>query len=60
MAISAYEAVKFRKQEEWQDMMDSWLDDPKAAANHMAFGMDIKQRRKARGLASGKSVPTWV
>jgi len=60
MAISAYEAVKLRKQEEWQDIMDSWLDDPKAAVNHMALGMDLKQRQKARGLSSGKSVPTWV
>ena len=40
--------------------MDSWLDDPKAAVDHMAFGMDLKQRQKARGLRGKSSVPTWV
>ena len=60
MSISAYESVKLRKQEEWKDIMDEWLDNPKAAVNHMAFGMDLKQRQKARGLSTGKSVPTWI
>ena len=36
-------------------MMDSWLDDPEAAASHMAFGMDLNQRRQARQL-KGKDV----
>ena len=60
LSISAYEAVKFRKQEEFQDILDSWLDDPKAAATHLALGMDLDQRRKARGLNGKSSVPTWV
>ena len=60
MSISAYESVKLRKQEEWKDMMDEWLDDPTAAASHMVFGMDIDQRRKSRQIAGKKSVPTWV
>ena len=60
LAISAYETVKLRKQEEWQDMQDEWLDDPQAAANHMVFGMNLDQRRQARQLAGKKSVPTWV
>ena len=60
LAISAYEAVKLRKQEEWQDILDTWTDDPQSAANHMVLGMNLEQRRQARGKASGKSVPTWT
>jgi hypothetical protein len=60
MSISAYETVKLRKQEEWQDMMEAWLDDPESACNHMVLGMDLDQRRKARGLNGKKPVPTWV
>ena len=60
LAISAYETVKLRKQEDWLDMQESWLDDPQAAASHMAFGFNLDQRRQARQLAGKKSVPTWV
>ncbi len=60
LAISAYEAVKSRKQDDWKDMMDEWLEDPEAAASHLAFGMDLDQRRKARMLAGKKVVPTWI
>ena len=41
-------------------MMEEWFDNPEAAANHMVFGMNLDQRRQARGNAGGKSVPTWV
>ena len=51
MAISAQETVNLRKREDWSDMMQEWLDDPQAAANHMAFGMDLNQRQQARQLA---------
>lgn len=51
MGISAHEAVKMRRQEDWQDMMESWLDDPQSACNHLVLGFDLEQRRKARGLA---------
>ena len=60
MSISAYEAVKLRRQDEWKDMMESWIDDPQQAANHLALGFDLDQRRKARGLKGKSSVPTWV
>ena len=60
MAISAQESVNIRKREDWNDMMQEWLDDPQAAANHMAFGMDLNQRQQARQQAGKKSVPTWV
>jgi len=60
LAISAYETVKLRKQEEWQDILDTWTDDPESAANHMVLGMNLEQRKMARGKNSGKSVPTWL
>ena len=60
MAISAYEQVKLRNQEDWNDMNEAWLDDPEQAASHMVFGMNLNQRKHARGLKTKKSVPTWV
>jgi hypothetical protein len=59
MGISAYEAVKMRKQEEWQDILDTFIDDPVAATNHLVMGMNLDQRRKARGKTKS-SIPTWV
>ena len=60
LSISAYETVKMRKREDWQDILDSWQDDPQAAANHMVLGMDLEQRQKARGATGRKGAPTWV
>ena len=60
LSISAYEQVKLRKQEDFQDLLDNWLDDPKAAATHLALGMSLDQRQQARGLNGKSSVPTWV
>jgi|TARA_Y100000289_G_scaffold66197_1_gene81957 hypothetical protein len=59
MAISAQETIISRKREDWQDMIDAWLDDPQSAVNHMAFGMDLNQRRQARALDNKKVLPTW-
>jgi len=59
MGISAYEAVKMRKQEEWNDILETFIDDPVAATNHLVMGMNLDQRRKARGKTKS-SVPTWV
>ena len=60
LAISAYEQVKLREREEFQDMLETWNDDPVSAANHMVLGMNLEQRKEARGKNSGKSVPTWL
>jgi len=59
MSISAYEAVKMRKQEEWNDILETFIDDPVAATNHLVMGMNLEQRRKARGKKKSP-VPTWV
>ena len=60
MAISAQQSVITRKREDWNQMVEEWLDDPQAAANHMAFGMNLDQRRQSNQLAGKKTVPTWV
>jgi hypothetical protein len=59
MSISAYEAVKMRKQEEWNDILETFIDDPIAATNHLVMGMNLEQRRKARGKTKN-AVPTWI
>ena len=60
MSISAYEAVKQRRQEDWQDTLDTWLDDPQSAANHLVMGLDLEQRRTARGAKKHGGIPKWV
>ena len=60
LAISAYEQMKIDKRNDWNDMEQAWLDDPQSAANHMAFGMDLNMRKKARQLKGRTSVEHWV
>ena len=60
LAISAYEQMKIDRMEDWNDMNDAWLDDPQQAANHMAFGMSLDMRRKARQIKGKTSVSNWV
>ena len=60
LSISANEAIKLRKQEEFKDMLESFLDDPQSSANHLVLGMNLQQRKQARGKESGKPLPTWV
>ena len=59
MSISANEAVKLRKREEWNSMLQDFIESPQNSANHTVLGMNKEQRDKARGLESGKPVPTW-
>jgi hypothetical protein len=60
LSLSANRQIAIRKAEEWSDHMDAWLDDPQQELNHMVFGMDMNQKRQARGLSKGKPLPTWV
>ena len=59
MSISAQEVVNLRKREEWNDMIQGFIEDPQAATNHIVLGMDKDQRQQARGYP-GNSVPNWV
>ena len=58
-AISADEQMKQDRRDEWNDMLEGFLDDPQASANHLVLGMDLNQRREARGNTKQK-IPTWV
>ena len=40
-------------------IIDNFLDDPQSLTNHIVLGMDLNQRRQARGLAGKKPHPTW-
>ena len=60
LAISAQENMNLAKREDWNDMMEAWLDDPEAAASHMVFGMDLNQRKQARNLKGKTSVSHWI
>ena len=60
MGISAYEAVKQRKRDEWLDDLEAWADDPQQAVNHMVLGMTLEQKQQARGLPSRSSTPQWI
>ena len=59
MSISAQEVVNLRKREEWNDMIQGFIEDPQAATNHIVLGMDKDQRQQARGYP-GNGVPNWV
>jgi hypothetical protein len=60
LSISAQEAINTRKKEEWDSMLEDFIDNPQSSANHLVFGMNKEQRDQARGLEEGKSVSTWV
>tara|TARA_A100001391_G_scaffold1318_1_gene1709 strand:- start:454 stop:741 length:288 start_codon:yes stop_codon:yes gene_type:complete len=57
--ISAQEAIKDRKNEEFANMLAEFIDDPQASANHLVLGMNLEQRQQAKGLETGNRVPNW-
>jgi hypothetical protein len=59
LGISALEAIKDRKRNEWNSMLEEFFDNPQASANHLVMGMNLEQRQQARGN-SKNSIPTWV
>jgi hypothetical protein len=48
-----------KKDEEFQDLLEQFIENPQMATNHLVLGMDKEQRQQARGLSNGKSVPHW-
>jgi hypothetical protein len=59
LSISAQEQINLRKREDWNDMIQGFIDDPQSMTNHLVLGLDVNQRQQARGKASGRSTPTW-
>ena len=60
MAISAQQQINLKRHEEWMDLQEAWFDDPEQAANHMALGLNLDQRREARNKSGSKGVFTWT
>ena len=60
LSISAVEAMKLRKRDEWNSMLEDFLESPHRSADHVVLGMNKEQRDQARGIDNGKPVPTWV
>ena len=59
-SISAQESVNLRKREEWNSLLQDFLESPQRSANHLVLGMDKDQRDQAMGQTEDSSVPTWV
>ena len=59
MSISAQEVIKERKRDEWNDMLQAFMDDPQSETNHIVLGMNLDQKRQARGIGKN-SVPNWI
>ena len=60
LSISAQEQINLRKREEWDDILEQFLDDPQGSANHLVLGLDVNQRQQARGNEGKSHIPTWV
>ena len=60
LSISAQEQINLRKREEWDDILEQFLDDPQGSANHLVLGMVVNQRQQARAKTSNKEAPNWV
>ena len=59
MGISAQEVIKERKRDEWNDMLQAFIDDPQSETNHIVLGMSLDQKRQARGNTKN-GIPTWI
>ena len=60
MSINAQDAIKLRKREEWNSILDDFLTSPQRSANHLVLGMNKEQRDEANGLDGDSPVPTWT
>ena len=57
--ISAMDQIAMRKRDEFNALIQDFIDNPQSSANHLVFGMNKEQRDKAKGLDGGKPLPTW-
>ena len=60
LSISAHDAIKLRKREEWDSMLEDFLTCPHRSANHLVLGMNKEQREEAMGLEGNSNVKTWI
>ena len=57
--ISALDQIATRKRDEFNAMLEDFLDHPQDSANHLVLGLNLEQRQEARGKATGKPLHTW-
>ena len=60
LSISAHDAIKLRKREEWNSILEDFIAHPHKSANHLVMGMNKEQREQAMGLEGNSNVPTWT
>ena len=59
LSISAQDQIAVRKKEEWDNMLAEFLENPEVSANHMVLGLNLEQRREARGLEDNTYGYNW-
>jgi hypothetical protein len=59
LSISAQDQIRLRKKEEWDNILEDFLDNPHSSANHLVLGMDLEQRKEARGLEDNNQGYNW-
>ena len=59
LALSAEVEIQDRKDNEWLDHLEAWMDDPQSEANHLVMGMSLDQKREARGI-SKHQLESWM
>ena len=57
--ISALDQMAMRKKDEFNAMLQDFIDNPHDSANHLVLGMTLEQRQEARGYDTGNRVPNW-
>ena len=59
LSISAQDQIRLRKDQEWEQTLAEFLDNPQASANHLVMGYDLDQRRECRGLDDYNDHYNW-
>ena len=54
------DAIKLRKREEWESILEDFITCPQRSANHLVLGMNKDQREQAMGLEGNSNVKTWI
>ena len=60
LSINAHDAIKLRKRQEWNSILEDFLTSPQRSANHLVLGMNKEQRDEANGLDGDSPVPNWT
>ena len=59
LSISAQDQIRLRKDQEWEQTLQEFLDNPQASANHLVMGYDLDQRRECMGLDDYNDHHNW-